>query len=181
MDRIGGKPNVYVTNYFYSDTVEQRVYDGIKADYDDFTDIVGNAQPVLAKVEDAIEEIALVGGRSVEEAVGDIQNDIAAVNSQAVQADDLGDPTPDEMTEPPALIGHVTLDDLEDALSANPITAPHLQADNLHVGEYRLTVDAEKHRVTFNRSINEDTPEAELLTYGHPLLTSLLEQEAPRR
>ena len=56
IDRIGGKPVVDIRNYFYSGTVEEQIYAGIKEDYDWFTDIVGPAQPVLGKVEGIIEQ-----------------------------------------------------------------------------------------------------------------------------
>src|SRR5690606_3345691 len=47
VDRIGASyEHIQVTNYFYADTVEQRVYEGIAEDYGDFTDIVGDAAPV---------------------------------------------------------------------------------------------------------------------------------------
>ena len=60
IDRIGARyREIRVINYFYADTVEQRVYEGIAGDYSDFTDIVGNAQPVLGTVEKAIEQLAL--------------------------------------------------------------------------------------------------------------------------
>jgi hypothetical protein len=47
---------VDIRNYFYSGTVEEQIYAGIKEDYDWFTDIVGPAQPVLGKVEGIIEQ-----------------------------------------------------------------------------------------------------------------------------
>jgi superfamily II DNA/RNA helicase len=60
VDRIGASyKDITVTNYFYADTVEQRVYEGIAEDYGDFTDIVGDAAPVLANIEKAIEQLAL--------------------------------------------------------------------------------------------------------------------------
>ena len=60
IDRIGASyREIQVTNYFYADTVEQRVYEGIAGDYSDFTDIVGNAQPVLGTIEKTIEQLAL--------------------------------------------------------------------------------------------------------------------------
>ena len=59
IDRIGGRPTVYVTNYFYRDTVEEKVYSGIKEDAEWFDQVVGPAQPVLGQVEAVIEDIAM--------------------------------------------------------------------------------------------------------------------------
>ena len=59
VDRIGGQPTVDVSNYFYSDTVEEQVYKGIPEDFDWFVDIVGGAQPVLATIENAMSAAAM--------------------------------------------------------------------------------------------------------------------------
>ena len=60
VDRIGATyKDIRVSNYFYADTVEEQVYKGIAEDYGDFTNIVGDAAPVLANVEKAIEHLAL--------------------------------------------------------------------------------------------------------------------------
>lgn len=60
VDRIGASyKDIRISNYFYADTVEEQVYKGIAEDYGDFTDIVGDAAPVLANIENAIERLAL--------------------------------------------------------------------------------------------------------------------------
>ena len=62
VDRIGASyKDIRISNYFYADTVEEQVYKGIAEDYGDFTDIVGDAAPVLANIEKAIERLALTG------------------------------------------------------------------------------------------------------------------------
>ena len=112
IDRIrAARADILVTNYFYAGTVEEAVYKGIAEDYDDFTDIVGSAQPVLANIEQTIERLALAaaGGTDdqaaqVRDAVAHLRDDIVAVNNQPVLLDDLGD-TPELDLDPQTTLG----------------------------------------------------------------------------
>src|SRR5690606_2598973 len=76
VDRIGASyKDIRISNYFYGDTVEEQVYKGIAEDYGDFTDIVGDAAPVLANIVKAIERLALTGhptSSDIESEVDDI-------------------------------------------------------------------------------------------------------------
>lgn len=70
--------------------VEQRVYAGIAKDHTDFTDIVGNAQPVLGNIEKAIEQLALTNAHDryarADEAIAGIRTtDIAELAFQRDQ------------------------------------------------------------------------------------------------
>lgn len=60
--RIGASYElVTISNYFYARTVEQAIYSSIKDDFGDLTEIVGDAQPVLAATEAAIKAAAMAG------------------------------------------------------------------------------------------------------------------------
>lgn len=172
VDRIGASyPNIEVTNYFYAGTVEQRVYEGIKEDYGDFTDIVGNAQPVLAQVENIIQEHAMTEDNSLGKSVQMVLSQAAEAQAAPVQNTDLGGPA--EMVPPPVLEGEVTLKVLREELISNLLTAGHFQP----VGSndvYTLTLDGQQHRVTFNREIADHATDGTvLLTYGSAVLDDL--------
>ena len=145
IDRIGATyREIRVTNYFYADTVEQRVYEGIAGDYTDFTDIVGNAQPVLGTIEKTIEQLALADTTDqdtrTEDAVGEIKNDLTGLATRPVQTSDLGD-TPEiigHIDRPPTLSGSVTLTDLEATLTANRLTRDRFAPVDGRPGVYRL-------------------------------------------
>lgn len=206
VDRIGATyKDIQVTNYFYKDTVEQRVYEGIAQDYGDFTEIVGDAAPVLANIEKVIEQLALgdATDQNIKKRVEDIRGQVQDLNKRAVQADDLGT-TPEiagHIEEPPALRSDIDLDQLEQTLTTNPLTAPHLTPAEAHPRAYRLTTPSTVELYSFSRTAGilnpngyEHTPkkatdllvtfdretadqsgiDITLLTYGTPELEALL-------
>ena len=144
VDRIGATYlNIQVSNYFYADTVEQRVYEGIVEDYGDFTDIVGDAAPVLGNLEKAIEQLALgdASDKSIDQHMDDLKTEARQLNERAVQVTDLGDApdAPEDVEVPPILCGETKLDELERVLTSNPLTAPWLESVDGKPGVYRLT------------------------------------------
>ncbi|WP_159981246.1 DEAD/DEAH box helicase [Dietzia sp. WMMA184] len=144
VDRIGASfKDITVTNYFYADTVEQRVYEGIAEDYGDFTDIVGDAAPVLANIEKAIEQLALgdASDESIEKQLISLKGEVENVNNNAIKAADLGNSpeTIGHIEQPPELRGETDLEDLETVLTTNPLTAPLLTPVDGADGVYRLT------------------------------------------
>lgn len=155
VDRIGASyKDIQITNYFYADTVEEQVYKGIVEDYGDFTNIVGDASPVLANVEKAIEQIAMAGHVTLL----DIAHEVEGLRKQAdelsdrpVQNEDFGT-APDVMGHihnPPDLTGDITLGDIERTLTSNPLISPLLIPDRGHAGVYRLTIPGRRTEVSF--------------------------------
>lgn len=143
VDRIGARhQNIQITNYFYADTVEQRVYEGIAEDYGDFTDIVGDAAPVLGNIEKAIEQLALgdASDEAIDNQVGALRGEVEQLANRAVQAGDLGAaPTSaDEVEPPPTLRGDLELSDLERILTTNPLATTRLKGVAGEAGVYRL-------------------------------------------
>ena len=95
VDRIGGRPEVSIRNYFYVVTVEEQIYTGIADDVDWFEDIVGPAQPVLGQVEDVIEHIAMLmpdaeRDKAVVEEIAKIRASIEEAKARSVSMDDIG-------------------------------------------------------------------------------------------
>ncbi len=178
IDRIGSSHrDIQVSNYFYADTVEQRVYEGILEDYGDFTEIVGDAQPVLSSVEEIIKQAALSEGRERADAIRDgvagVRHDIEELNRRAVQPTDMGSTG---IEPPPALVGEVSLDDLATRLTANPFTKDRLIPARDTPGI--VFVDGAV-KATFQRDVfDASRDEIVLLTYGQALLETLLAPEA---
>lgn len=148
IDRIGAAyKDIHITNYFYADTVEEQVYKGIAEDYGDFTDIVGDAAPVLANIEKAIEQLALGDATedSINAQVEDIRGQVDALNKGAVQSKDLGN-APEvagHIEVPPDLHGEIGLSDLERILTSNALTAAHFTVDRDHPKMYNLVPPTE--------------------------------------
>lgn len=175
IDRIGGQPHVHIRNYFYRDTVEQRIYEGLKEDIDWFENVVGPARPVLGQLEAIIEDVAMhadaaTRDAALTQAIKQVRADLEAARKQPVQLDETT-LTQDESDEPRP---HTTLATIEAELTTNPLTQPHLHPQASHT--YRLQLGTTDHLVTFNRTtadIAQNHPQ--LLTYGHPLLHELID------
>lgn len=157
VDRIGARyKNIRVTNYFYADTVEQRVYEGIAEDFGDFTEIVGDAAPVLANIEKVIEQLAL--GESDDEAVieqvDQIKDQVKDLAGRAIQAADLGD-APEvlgHVEHPPVLRGDTDMVALEAILIGNPLTTRYLTPLDGEPTVYRLTTPVAVEPYSFGKT-----------------------------
>ena len=180
IDRIGGRLEVKVTNYFYKDTVEERVYTGIAEDAEWFDHVVGPAQPVLGRVEAVIQGLAMKSpGKGRDEALAqglaEVRQAIAEAKGRAVQLSDFeaekGELPIDGYAAAPA----ITLDDIEEILTTNPLTAP-LMYDHPDAlpRTYLLELDGQKHAMTFDRDVYDTNPEIGFMTYRHPTFESLL-------
>lgn len=176
VDRIGGHPVVEVSNYFYSGTVEEQVYAGIAEDYDWFTDIVGDAQPVLAAVEDAMSAAAMASPDQRDAAVAaQVRNVTDAVKSARTQEVKISDFSDTTVEPPPELDPATTLDAIKRELTTNPLTVPMLTADPKHGGVYVLHAEDGDRLVAFDRDVVDLADVAvELVTYGTPAMDALL-------
>jgi hypothetical protein len=180
VDRIGGKPVVDIRNYFYTGTVEEQIYAGIKEDFDWFTDIVGPAQPVLGQIEGMIEEVAMKAptedrDRAIEAKLDEIRAAIARARERALMLDDLGSTTALGDDVRPS----IDLRGLERVLLGSSRTSEHFHPHPRIEGAYMLETPMGKVPVTFRRSVlDKYAPEVRLLTYETEELRTLLTPEA---
>ncbi|MDE0667864.1 MAG: helicase-related protein [bacterium] len=201
IDRIGGRPDVYVTNLFYEGTVEDDIYRRIRESHDWFSHVVGNAAPVLAATESVIQQAAMraggagrpgadqaggrahparTGGRSaedraaVDEAVADLRRVIDRLEAAPVRLQDL-DAVPRHTEE---LQPAMTLAELGEALrNCDALTGrfePHPEVREA----WLVTVDGQTHAVTFDPHTYQTKPGLNLLTWATPLLDRLLHEVA---
>ena len=171
VDRIGGQPEVQVSNFFYEGTVEEDIYRRIRDSHDWFSNVIGNAAPVLAAAENLITAAAM--RRSTpEQAAGQLKDLIARLDRAAVRLEDLDSvPRFDADLQPP-----MTLPDLRNRLLSiaavrDLLTPPDGPAPK---DIWRLTLNGTDHHITFTPTLYEQTPRLNLLTWGSPLLTRLL-------
>lgn len=171
VDRIGGKPRIKVTNLFYEGTVEDDIYRRIRDRHDWFTNVVGNAQPVLAAAEPMIEQAAM-GRTTVEAAVGELTRIIDHLEAAPITTSDLDSvPEPEEELSPA-----MGLDGLRDALLSVSDVRSRLHPHPDHSDAWLLDVGGSKHGVTFDRDRHEESAALTLLSWGNPLLDRLLEE-----
>ena len=173
VDRIGASyKDIRISNYFYADTVEEQVYKGIAEDYGDFTNIVGDAAPVLANVEKVIEQLALAGNVTREDIaneVENIRNQVEDIKNLPVRSEDLGGRAEPghHVHEPPRLVGSMTLQDIEDVLVSNGLSSQWLRPDAERAKEYRLLrPDNDAPALSFSGSEGVDSPRQYL---GEPI------------
>ena len=180
IDRIGGHPKVHIINMLIDGTVEERIYTGIKDDFDDFNAVVGAAQPVLAQTELAIAAAALGPVANAEQlmveqaqALIDAAEEMkeAPVNHEQFEHEpDAGDwrpasPLPGETPDGDAdWLAH-----LEDTLTNHPVFGRRFTPrDDEHV--WRCEDDnSDEWLVTFDRdTADESAGGIGLFVWGHP-------------
>jgi len=189
IDRIGGHTTVHIGNMLIDGTVEERIYSGIKADFDDFNAVVGATQPVLAQTESAIAAAALGPAANAEQlmveqaqALIDAARELedAPVNLDRFQHEpDAGDwrPAPPLPGESPN--GDADwLSHLEDALTNHAVIGRRFTAhDDNHLWRYEDDHGSEW-LVTFDRDTADESAGAiGLFVWGHPAFPS---PSAPR-
>ncbi|MCY4257864.1 MAG: helicase-related protein [bacterium] len=171
VDRIGGQPKVEVTNLFYSDTVEEDIYRRIRDCLDWFTNVVGNAQPVLAATESVFEKAAM-GRIDPTAAARELTEAADRLEQAPIKLADL-DAVPDHET---ALQPAMTLGDLQAILHGMRWCRDRFASHPDFPDAWLLSLDeASPHPVTFNPTLYQETPHLDFLSWGSPLLTRLLE------
>ncbi len=177
VDRIGGRQVVEVSNYFYKGTVEEQVYRGIAEDYVWFTDIVGDAQPVLAAVENAMFAAAMAApGARAAAVAAQVQQVTAAVEAARTQDVKISDFSDTTVEPPPELQPAATLEQIAAELTTNPLTVPMLTAALGRDDVYVLHGESGDQLVAFDRQAVDNADVAvELVTYGTPAMDELLD------
>lgn len=181
VDRIGGQPNVHVTNLFYEGTVEEDIYRRIRDSHDWFTHVVGNAQPVLAATESVIQRAAMrraANPEEADEAVTDAVDELGGIidrlSNAPVRLQDL-DAVPRHDTD---LQPAMTLDNLSEALRSTDALHDRFEPHPKVPEASLIDIGGERQAITFDANTYQNTPGLQLLTWGSPLLDNLLEEIA---
>jgi helicase-like protein len=156
IDRLGQlRPVVTVKNYFVPGTVEENVYAALRERIDDFSDLLGNLQPILGATEEAFKAIFRAPRserkRAEEDMIRALDATIERVREAGVDIE-----VEDPMPEPSYGSPHVTLSDIHE-----------LVGDDLAAGGRPVTFDAA-------RPSRDPTSWVALGTYGHPRLDEIL-------
>ncbi len=178
VDRIGASHEVVtISNYFYLGTVEQAIYSSIKDDFGDFTEIVGDAQPVLSATEAMIKAAAMAGSPRQQDAATQAARDIRD-KVQEVTGGDLRLSDAEQQTlSVPELYPSASLDDLAAAIIDNKAVEQWLTADDSEEGVWELALPGmEPQLVSFNRAtVDASKRDVALLTWGTSQAKSLAE------
>lgn len=178
VDRIGGRPRVHVSNYFYEGTVEEQIYRGIAEDFEWFEDVVGPAQPVLNQIESAIEDVAMQapGERRERELAARVEQIRSQIETSRQRPITLEDMEREELAEG-SIEPAIDLAGLEQVLSRVAATSECLEPHPQIGGAYLLTVGPFKAAAVTCRTsvLDAHAPGVRLLSYLTPEFESLLE------
>jgi superfamily II DNA or RNA helicase len=175
VDRIGQRyDEVWIRNYFYQDTVEAQVYQALSNRINWFEDVVGPLQPILAQVGRAIKTLAMVPAAERQQAMRDELGHIEAQLDDRELGFDLDAWSEQAEAGAPAATP-VTLAELAAELTSAPTLQGHFRPHERIENAFWLQLDGEEVAVTFDAPTFDAHPSTlRLLTFGSPLLTSLL-------
>jgi hypothetical protein len=179
-DRIGQRhPDVWIRHYFLlgpggEPTVEASVYQALEARIGWFRAVVGELQPILARIPSVIEQ-AVTARRAdraqvLDRLIADLQREIEEREASALSLDEAAELPPGGDEGPAPL----TLPELEVALRTSSLGSrftPHREI----AGTFELALGGQMWAVTFDPEIADAHPgRVRLLTPGEPLLAELL-------
>ena len=138
IDRLGQKhPNIRIVNLHYADTVETDVYRALRERIGLFENVVGQLQPILARLP------ALISGRVLSGRARDAGDRHDAVNEIEIEAAhareggfDIDAVTDADVIEPARPPSPVTMDDLERVIASANLLPPGLEAVPMNPRRY---------------------------------------------
>ncbi|HHE73431.1 MAG TPA: hypothetical protein ENL34_14250, partial [Chloroflexi bacterium] len=177
IDRIGQRyERVWIRNYFYADTVEARVYRALARRIDWFQDVVGPLQPILAHVGRTIQTLAMVPEAERQQALRTELERIQAELDDMQAGLDL-DEWAGQAEGVTPFDTPVTLPELAHALTTAPTLQSCFRPHETIANAFWLRCDGREVAITFDPETFDAYPNTlQLLTFGSPLLTVLLEQ-----
>lgn len=179
IDRIGQiHETVYIRNYFYEETIEARVYQALSNRIDWFENVVGNLQPILARIGRVIENLVMTTRDEREarfkQAIAELEDSLAEQSEQDVL----------DVYEGTEIVHHdigirppITLAELESFI----VQSQHLErAFKLHPDIDRAFVISnpvsETQDVTFDPATFDAHPNSlQMLSFGNVLFEHLLQ------
>jgi superfamily II DNA or RNA helicase len=181
IDRIGQQYDyVWIYNYFYRDTIEDRIYQALKDRISWFEDVVGSLQPILAEVNEVTRRLAMLPAdeqaAKLEQEIQRLRREIDRAQIEALDLDAyLTHEDPRRSLSAP-----VRLADLQSVLVHSGVTAQLFEPHVDIADTYQLTWRDETLSVTFSRELFDQYPETlHFLSYGSRLLADLLDNVPP--
>ncbi|MCE9554580.1 MAG: DEAD/DEAH box helicase family protein [Planctomycetes bacterium] len=177
IDRIGQVyTKVWVRNYFYERTVEADIYQRLDNRIGSFENVVGELQPILARVARTIEAAAM----ATDERRGKlIAQEVAAINkmveSSEVSGLDLDKLVDDTVSAPKSLPAPVTLTELERTIIGSQALGERFTPHPRIAGAHLLDWAGNAVEVTFNPALFDQHPNTlQLLSFGSDLMAAVL-------
>ena len=180
IDRIGQRyATVRIHNFYYDGTVEAKVYKKLRDRINAFASVVGNLQPILAKVPTFIE-------RAVMSADPEEEDVLLSEFDQALDTPPLR-PALDEMVAmdveadlaelgKPITRAPFSEEDLEQLFTTSKLLkAAGANFEQESNGIWTLTYRSQSYRITFSPTVFDEHPSLRFMTFGEPLFEGLLQ------
>jgi hypothetical protein len=177
IDRIGQQyPDVWISNYFYMDTIEDIIYQRLADRIDWFEVVVGDLQPILAEVGEVTKRLAMLPAKERE---AQLEQEIEALKqrleNREMESLDLDDFTL-AGSHPTLKHSPVKLQDLEFVLTTSSASAPLFHPYPQIKDAYLLSWNGDSLIVTFSPACFDEHPDTvKFLSYGSPILDALLD------
>ncbi|MBI3990242.1 MAG: DEAD/DEAH box helicase family protein [candidate division NC10 bacterium] len=177
LDRIGQQHEVvWICNYFYEESVEATIYRRLEDRIDWFETVVGELQPILARVATAIRTVAMAKGaertRRLEETLRELREQL---EERQVTGLDLERYLEEVVAAPAKEEPPVRLKDLEALLLGSRVHGKRFRPHPEIGGAYLLSWEGEDVGVTFDPALFDRFPESfRLQSFGDEILTRLL-------
>lgn len=181
IDRIGQRfPEVWIRNYFYEDTVEANVYKALEGRIQWFETVVGDLQPILARVARTITNAAMQTGAArrtvMAEEIESIRRDIDQKQTSALNLDQY---ISKEVEGRPHAMPPVSQSEIERTLLQSSGLRGRFQQHPELAGAYYLWHEGTAVPATFDPQLFDEKPESvRLLSYGEELFESLVGVES---
>jgi len=176
IDRIGQEYQiVWISNYFYMDTIEDIIYQRLSDRISWFEVVVGELQPILAEVGETTRRLAMLPAKEREAFLdGEIEALKDRLQNRELEALDLDDYASKEEYKP-SQPTPVTLQDLEKLLTQSQHTSGLFQPHSEIKDAYLLNWKGGDQAVTFSPDCFDEHPySVQFLTYGSALLKNIL-------
>jgi len=175
IDRIGGHPRVSIRHYFYENTVEAKIYRALENRIGWFEAVVGELQPILARLGRTIQTVAMTPKSNREQVLsqelGQLKTDLDEQSAEGLDLDQyLIIDEPAHLNASP-----VTLADLERTLRHTSTLKRQFEPHPALDRAYQVQTNGKAVPVTFDTNLFDNHPNTlHLLTYGSPILDELL-------
>lgn len=185
IDRIGQRhDDVWIRNYFYEDTVEARIYLALQDRIQWFEEVVGDLQPILARVARAIQSAAMETGAArvhlLNQEIEAIKRDLDERQTSSLNLDQY---LFADVALPQEEMVPVTQAEIERFILKSKIAGELFSLHREIPGAYETTLDGSRAGVTFDPALFDEHPSTlRLLTYHEQLFDQLLDRiEAPSK
>ena len=177
IDRIGQEyATVWISSYFYQDTIEDLIYQRLSDRIEWFEAVVGKLQPILAEVGEATRKLAMMPS---DQRKAQLEKELNALELR-LQDRELESLNLDEfiLAEDPqnAQSSPVNLPEIEQLLTQSSLTGRLFKPHPEISGAYQLAWQEEILQVTFSPACFDEHPDTvRFLSYGSQLLEEILD------